>query len=294
MRSAISDVADFAASVLDGVDGPDFPAEAVFALLCPALDAPGAVLQRTDWRTGETRLVTHGVAPAAVPQLLEANRRLRFEHPLLVATAAGRLEPATAQRAAGGRSRWLRSPARSLLVEVGGVDQMVSVGLRGGPREVCGLAFARARTDFDDRAIDLLSAVQPFLQAVDRHVRQMSSWRRDTADGGLDAVGSVRDAGLTGREVSVLGLLAQGCSAVAIAHRLGCSPRTVHKHVGNVYRKLGVADRLSAVLEAQRRGMLRSPAAQGRTTGTVAVGSGVVAVVAGPVGVAAGVGASRG
>jgi DNA-binding CsgD family transcriptional regulator len=270
MRSAISDVADFAASVLDGMDGPDFPAEAVFALLCPALDAPGAVLQRTDWLTGDTQLVTHGVAAADAPRLIEATRRLRFEHPLLVATAAGHLEPNTAQRAAGGRSRWQRSPARSFLVEVGGTDQMVSVGLRGGPREVCGLAFARTRTDFDDREIDLLSAVQPFLQAVDRHVRQLSRWRRDTADGCDDAVTSARDAGLTGREVSVLALLAQGCSAVAIAHRLGCSPRTVHKHVGSVYRKLGVADRLSAVLEGQRRGMLRSPMA----AGTVLVAAG--------------------
>jgi len=52
---------------------------------------------------------------------------------------------------------------------------------------------------------------------------------------------------LTGRELSVLHLLSEGCTATAIAHRLGISPRTVHVHLQNVYRKLGVSDRLVAV-----------------------------------------------
>lgn len=52
---------------------------------------------------------------------------------------------------------------------------------------------------------------------------------------------------LTGRETAVIELLSQGHTAVAIAHRLGISPRTVHVHLQNVYRKLGVCDRLVAV-----------------------------------------------
>ncbi|MGY1644477.1 response regulator transcription factor [Geodermatophilus sp. SYSU D00703] len=69
----------------------------------------------------------------------------------------------------------------------------------------------------------------------------------------------MRTAGLTARELTVLVLLAEGCTAVAMAHRLGCSPRTVHKHTGSIYRKLEVHDRLAAVLEAQRRGLLARP-----------------------------------
>ena len=56
---------------------------------------------------------------------------------------------------------------------------------------------------------------------------------------------------LTARERVVLTLLSEGMTAVAIAHRLGISPRTVHKHLENIYVKLGVSDRLSAVLRVQ-------------------------------------------
>jgi DNA-binding NarL/FixJ family response regulator len=62
--------------------------------------------------------------------------------------------------------------------------------------------------------------------------------------------------GVTGRERAVLTLLVGGLTANAIAHRLGTSPRTVHKHLENLYRKLGASDRLTAVLRAQRLGLL--------------------------------------
>ena len=63
--------------------------------------------------------------------------------------------------------------------------------------------------------------------------------------------------GLTCRELAVLHLLVEGCTAVAMAHRLGISVRTVQKHLEHVYRKLGVTDRLRAVLAAQEAGLLR-------------------------------------
>jgi DNA-binding NarL/FixJ family response regulator len=64
--------------------------------------------------------------------------------------------------------------------------------------------------------------------------------------------------GLTQRELDVLGLLAEGLTAVAIAHRLGVSPRTVHKHLQHIYSKLDASDRLTAVLRARRDGLLAS------------------------------------
>jgi DNA-binding NarL/FixJ family response regulator len=63
-------------------------------------------------------------------------------------------------------------------------------------------------------------------------------------------------AELTSRELAVLHLLVEGCTALAMAHRLGISVRTVQKHLEHVYRKLGVGDRLGAVLTAQRVGLL--------------------------------------
>jgi DNA-binding CsgD family transcriptional regulator len=53
-------------------------------------------------------------------------------------------------------------------------------------------------------------------------------------------------AALTERERDVLRLLATGHSNAAIAHRLGVSIRTVHKHLEHLYPKLGVHDRTGA------------------------------------------------
>ncbi|MER7212547.1 helix-turn-helix transcriptional regulator [Streptosporangium sp. NPDC020072] len=66
------------------------------------------------------------------------------------------------------------------------------------------------------------------------------------------------DVRLTPREHDVLRLLCAGLSAVAIARRLGLSPRTVTKHQERLYRKLGVCDRVNAVLLAQRLGIVAS------------------------------------
>lgn len=65
---------------------------------------------------------------------------------------------------------------------------------------------------------------------------------------------------LTDREIEVLGLTAQGLLARTIALRLAVSPRTVHKHLGNIYRKLDAHDRLVAVRRAEHLGLLgRAP-----------------------------------
>lgn len=61
---------------------------------------------------------------------------------------------------------------------------------------------------------------------------------------------------LTDREMDVLALLAQGLLARSIAQRLLVSERTVHKHLGNLYRKLGVHDRLLAVSRGRELGLL--------------------------------------
>ncbi len=261
MGSPTQEVTDVVVAALDGLadplaaDGPRLPVGAVAAVLCPRLDAPAAVLQRTTWRTGESEIAVHGADPGLLPVLDAATRRMRDRHPLMVANALGDLAPRTAQTAAGGCLAWRRSPARAFLVDLSGWDQQVSLPLRGGA-EVSAFVFARAGADFGERELALLSAVQPAVQALDRHVRLLARWRHAVGAAAADAAGSARACGLTGREVGVLQCLAEGLTAAAVAHRLGCSVRTVTTHTASLYRKLGVHDRLSAVLEAQRRGIL--------------------------------------
>lgn len=61
---------------------------------------------------------------------------------------------------------------------------------------------------------------------------------------------------LTPRELDVLMLLAQGMSYPEVGRRLHLAPTTVKTYAGRVYERLGARDRLGAVVEAMRRGIL--------------------------------------
>lgn len=61
---------------------------------------------------------------------------------------------------------------------------------------------------------------------------------------------------LSPRELEVLQLVAEGRSAPEIGELLFVSAGTVKTHLKNIYGKLGVRDRASAVAEALRRGMI--------------------------------------
>jgi DNA-binding CsgD family transcriptional regulator/tetratricopeptide (TPR) repeat protein len=62
-------------------------------------------------------------------------------------------------------------------------------------------------------------------------------------------------AGLTARQLEVLGLVGQGLRNADIAARLFLSEKTVGHHVSAILRKLGVRTRGEASAEAQRRGI---------------------------------------
>jgi DNA-binding NarL/FixJ family response regulator len=66
----------------------------------------------------------------------------------------------------------------------------------------------------------------------------------------------VHPAGLTSREVEVLGFVATGMTNPQVAHRLFLSPRTVQRHLYSIYRKLGVSSRTAATRFALEHGLL--------------------------------------
>jgi LuxR family maltose regulon positive regulatory protein len=61
---------------------------------------------------------------------------------------------------------------------------------------------------------------------------------------------------LTRREREVLAVLATGLTNDQIAERLVVSPHTVHRHVTNILRKLGLPSRTAAAAHAARAGLL--------------------------------------
>jgi DNA-binding NarL/FixJ family response regulator len=65
-------------------------------------------------------------------------------------------------------------------------------------------------------------------------------------------------AGLTSREVEVLGLLARGFSNKQIAQRLVITPKTVSNHLQHIYLKIDVSSRASATHFAIQRGLVGS------------------------------------
>jgi DNA-binding NarL/FixJ family response regulator len=65
-----------------------------------------------------------------------------------------------------------------------------------------------------------------------------------------------RPAGLSKREVEILGRLARGCSRREIAADLVLSEHTVRHHLEHIYTKLGVETRVAAALFAVEHGLV--------------------------------------
>jgi len=66
---------------------------------------------------------------------------------------------------------------------------------------------------------------------------------------------------LTDREREVLELVAQGHNNQLIARRLFLSAKTVRNHVSNIFTKLQVPDRASAIVRAREAGLGRDSGA---------------------------------
>jgi DNA-binding CsgD family transcriptional regulator len=133
---------------------------------------------------------------------------------------------------------------------------------RGCPYEAAlaaGLVRGGEDDDGGEAGRDAVAALQelgarPAAQRLARALRERGV--RDVRQGPRAAT---RDnaAGLTPRELEVLGLVADGLRNGQIAERLFLSERTVGHHVSAILRKLGAATRGQAAAEALRMGLIR-------------------------------------
>ncbi|MEU9388052.1 LuxR C-terminal-related transcriptional regulator, partial [Streptomyces sp. NPDC048279] len=171
--------------------------------------------------------------------------------------------PVTARRLAG--ESWPASETARVLGRALDLDQVLALPLPGTVAPITGCLIYRSGADFTEDHLRTAERAQPLLAAVERQRQLLEQWRGSAAPAD-EPEERAADCALTPRELTVLLLLTDALTADAIGRRLGISARTVHKHVENIYRKLGTRDRLSTVLKAQRLGLVSVPdrAADGR------------------------------
>ena len=118
-----------------------------------------------------------------------------------------------------------------------GIDHAMALPLHVDERTLVSFVLNRRGRDFSDRDRDLLDLARTTLAAIYRGVRPPGG-----AQGG--AVPLI--AALTAREREVLRWLSAGKTDRDIAAIVGCSHRTVQKHLQRIYEKLGVETRTAA------------------------------------------------
>jgi DNA-binding NarL/FixJ family response regulator len=139
-------------------------------------------------------------------------------------------------------------PSRVLVLTTFDLDEYVFQALRAG---ASGFLLKDATAEELVTAVRTLAAGESLLHpAVTRRV--------------IDAFARVPQprpdaqlARLTEREVQVLRLIARGLTNAEIAHQLVVSDATAKTHVSNVLLKLGLRDRIHAVIYAYESGLVR-------------------------------------
>ena len=100
----------------------------------------------------------------------------------------------------------------------------------------------------------IVKSVNPLdIPAALRHAYDGTVYHAIGAEPGPDE--QLRAAGLTDREITMLKALPRGLSNKAISQELWVTEQTVKFHLGNLYRKLGVPNRLAAATYAHTHGL---------------------------------------
>ena len=136
-----------------------------------------------------------------------------------------------------------------------GLDYQLSIPVETLPGGVRAVEVGRTGEEFTTEDLAVARRLEPLLVGLDRQCAALSGYAGWVAWPQAVEIAQV-DVRLTARELAVLALLAEGHTAAAIARRLLIAPATVSKHLERVYTKLGVRDRLTAVLRAQAIGLL--------------------------------------
>ena len=133
-----------------------------------------------------------------------------------------------------------------------GIDHVVALPVLVDDEVLVSFVLNRRRRDFSDRECELLDRVGPVLA-------RLFAGLRASARSGTQSLCAGATAPLTPRERDVIAWLAAGKTDRDIGAILGCSHRTVQKHLQRIYEKLGVETRTAAVMRALGPGSRQAP-----------------------------------
>jgi DNA-binding NarL/FixJ family response regulator len=144
-------------------------------------------------------------------------------------------------------------PPRVLVLTTFGLDEYVAAALHAG---ASGFLLKDAPAEDLVRAVRVVAGGDALLDpAVTRRLLDRFAHRLLPEPARTPAAPTL--AALTPREQEVLRLVAAGRSNPEIAAELAVAERTVKTHVGSIFAKLGLRDRVHAVIYAYETGLLR-------------------------------------
>lgn len=145
-------------------------------------------------------------------------------------------------------TRQIAGATRVLVLTTFDLDEVVFEAIRAG---ASGFLLKTSPADELIRAVRVVAAGEALLSpSITRRLIEEFARQPAAADPhGLDE--------LTTRELDVLRLLARGLSNAEIASKLVVEPSTVKSHVASILSKLGLRDRVQAVVAAYETGFIR-------------------------------------
>jgi DNA-binding NarL/FixJ family response regulator len=145
----------------------------------------------------------------------------------------------------------LDPPPHVLMVTTFDDDEPVYAALRAG---AAGFLLKNAPPEQLVEAVRAVAAGDGLLapEVTRRVIEEFARRAPAPAVSGADALGE-----LTERELEVLRLMARGLSNAEIADRLVITPGTAKTHVGRILMKLGLGNRVQAVVLAYECGLVR-------------------------------------
>jgi DNA-binding CsgD family transcriptional regulator len=210
-----------------------------------------AVLIDLDWDVGTGHALTgkpDWLHEAPLDALINAHMRV---DPLLrhYARTADRTPLALDEIA---DDRWWKSAAYRAGKSSIGIDRQLALPLSSRPRQVRGVIMSRSGHGFTDRDLEYAGLARSLFDTVSAH---------ESVTLRIPRLGDPAEYGITSREMAVLALLSEGLTAYAIGSRLRIAEKTVVKHKENIYKKLRVHDRVTAVNKARALGLIPEPPA---------------------------------